>query len=78
MLELIPSVGDRTPQTMKTPGIRHLAILVDDFDAAYDHLQSKGVEFITDKIEVRGNRLVFFHDLEGNLVHLVHRATPLP
>ena len=35
MLEIIPSEGDRTPQAMKSPGIRHLAIAVDSFDAAH-------------------------------------------
>ena len=30
MLEIIPSEGDRSPDKMKTPGIRHLAIEVDD------------------------------------------------
>ncbi len=34
LLEFIPSEGDRAPQQMKDPGIRHLAIAVDDFDAA--------------------------------------------
>ena len=33
MLEIIRSEGDRAAQKMKDPGIRHLAILVDDFDA---------------------------------------------
>ena len=33
MLELIPSEGDRLETGMKTPGIRHLAVSVDDFEA---------------------------------------------
>ena len=32
MLEIIPSVGERGSNQMKDPGIRHLAIEVDDFD----------------------------------------------
>ncbi len=78
MLEIIPSEGSRTPQKMKDPGIRHLAIVPDDFDAAYDLLKSKGVQFVTDKIEMEGNRLVFFTDADGNLLHLIHREQPLP
>ena len=35
MLEIIPAEGARGPQTMKDPGIRHLAIAVSDFDAVY-------------------------------------------
>jgi glyoxylase I family protein len=78
MLEIIPSEGDRPEQKAKTPGIRHLAIIPDDFDAAYDKLVSQGVKFVTEKLNLEGNRLVFFADLDGNLVHLIHREKPLP
>jgi glyoxylase I family protein len=77
MLEIIPSEGDRAAQKMKDPGIRHLAILVDDFDAAQADLSKKGVKFLGEPISNQGNRLVFFADGDGNFVHLVHRANPL-
>jgi glyoxylase I family protein len=77
MLEIIPSEGDRAPQKMKDPGIRHLAILVDDFDAAYQRLRQAGVQFLGEPTENKGNRLVFFADGDGNFVHLVHRQQPL-
>ena len=78
MLEIIGSEGERKPEKMKDPGIRHLAIEVDDFDAACQQLQSKGVRFITEPVNNEGNRLVFFTDAEGNFLHLVKRAAPLP
>ena len=78
MLEIIVSEGDRAPQEMKDPGISHLAILVDDFDADHEHLRQSGVEFLSQPTNVKGNRLVFFADGDGNLVHLVHREKPLP
>ena len=77
MLEIIPSEGPRAPQKMKDPGIRHLAIAVDNFDAAHQQLRSQNVRFLTDPIDLKGNRLVFFEDADGNYVHLIHRATPL-
>jgi len=77
MLEIIPSEGAREPQKMKDPGIRHLAILVDDFDAAYQRLRQAGVQFLGEPTENKGNRLVFFADGDGNFVHLVHRQQPL-
>jgi glyoxylase I family protein len=77
MLEIIPSEGARAEQKMKDPGIRHLAILVEDFDAAQADLRQKGVKFLGEPINNKGNRLVFFEDADGNFVHLVHRATPL-
>ena len=78
MLEIIPSVGDRPENKMKTPGIRHLAIAVDDFDEAYAHLKTTGVTFLGEPYETQGNRLVFFEDGDGNIVHLIWRQKPLP
>ena len=78
MLEIIPSVGDRASQQMKDPGIRHLAIDVDDFDAALKHLQNQKVNFLGDAFSNQGNRLVFFTDLDGNILHLISRPKPLP
>lgn len=78
MLEIIASEGGRAEQKMKDPGIRHLAILVDDFDADQERLRKAGIEFLTQPVNVKGNRLVFFADCDGNLLHLVQREKPLP
>lgn len=78
MLEIIPSIGDRGSNQMKDPGIRHLAIAVEDFDTAHAELQAKGVSFLGDAFSNQGNRLVFFSDGDGNIVHLIHREKPLP
>jgi len=78
MLEIIPSEGERAPQKMKDPGIRHLAIAVDDFDAAHEDLKAKSVNFLTDAFATQGNRLVFFSDADGNILHLIQREKPLP
>ena len=78
MLEIIPSDGDRGPNAMKTPGIRHLAIAVEDFDAAHANLKARGVKFLGEPYETQGNRLVFFEDAEGNILHLIKRSKPLP
>lgn len=78
MLEIIPSEGARAPQKMKDPGIRHLAIQVDDFDGAHKQLQQLGVKFLTEPYNNQGNRLVFFSDGDGNILHLIQREKPLP
>jgi len=78
MLEIIPSEGSPARQKMKDPGIRHLAIQVDDFDAAHAKLQQLGVTFVTEPYATQGNRLVFFADGDGNFLHLIHREKPLP
>jgi len=78
MLEIIPSEGARGEQKMRDPGIRHLAIEVTDFDAAHAALKAKGVTFAGEPYVNSGNRLVFFTDCDGNLVHLIQREKPLP
>ena len=78
MLEIIPSEGEPVPQAMKSPGIRHLAIAVDSFDAAHQDLKSKSVNFLTEPFTNQGNRLVFFSDADGNILHLIEREKPLP
>ena len=78
MLEIIPSEGSRGSNQMKDPGIRHLAIMVDDFDAAHAQLKAQGVKFLGEPFNTQGNRLVFFADGDGNIVHLITREKPLP
>jgi glyoxylase I family protein len=78
LLEFIPSEGPRTDQKERDPGIRHLAIQVNDFDAAYSALRAQGVNFLGEPYAIGSNRLVFFTDCDGNLVHLIERQKPLP
>lgn len=78
MLEIIPSEGERAPQKLKDPGIRHLAVSVDDFDAAQAELKQGGVSFLGEPFTNQGNRLVFFSDCDGNILHLIERERPLP
>ena len=49
-----------------------------DFDAVYQRLQSKSVSFLTEPEKKGGNSLVFFTDLDGNILHLLQREKPLP
>ena len=78
MLEIIPSEGERPSNQMKDPGIRHLAIEVEDFDEGMRMLAARGIEFVAGPFNNQGNRLVFFTDCDGNLLHLISRPQPLP
>jgi glyoxylase I family protein len=81
ILEIIQAEGPQTPQTLadnKTAGIRHLAIAVVDFEPAYELLQKRNVNFLCKPYDLGANRLVFFNDGDGNLLHLIRRETPLP
>jgi glyoxylase I family protein len=78
MLEIIPSEGERMPQKMKDPGIRHLAITVENLEAASAELRKRGVQLINEPLVMGSNRLQYFQDGDGNLLHLIKRETPLP
>jgi glyoxylase I family protein len=81
MLELIPAdspMKPQRPENFKNPGIRHLAIAVDDFDAALSQLKARSVQFLGEPFNNSGNRLVFFTDGDGNILHLIQREKPLP
>jgi catechol 2,3-dioxygenase-like lactoylglutathione lyase family enzyme len=79
MIEIIeaghPAAG---VSQMNDPGFRHLALTVEDFDDAYRRLKDRGVPFLTEVTRKAGNSLVFFSDPDGNILHLLHRETPLP
>jgi glyoxylase I family protein len=78
LIEIIRSEGAGPEWDPRTPGLRHIAISVEDFDSALRDLQHKGVVFTGAPYENQGNRLVFFQDRDGNLVHLIERRTPIP
>jgi len=78
MLEIIPGKAAAAPPQFDDPGIRHLAILVDDFDAAHRQLQAAGVGFLSEPLSKQGNRLLFFADGDGNILHIIQREKPLP
>jgi glyoxylase I family protein len=65
----LPELGDN-----KLQGFRHLALRVDSIDAAKIELEKRGVKF-TEQIKpaAGAGRVLFFADLEGNLLHLVER-----
>lgn len=78
LIEIIPADGERGQSGMRTPGMRHIAIAVKEFDAARTQLAEQGVKFEGEPYENQGNRLVFFKDPDGNLIHLIQREKPLP
>lgn len=79
VLEIITAQGVRAEQKMYDPGLRHMAIAVHDFDAALASLRRENVEFLGEPYATpQGNRLVFFTDCEGNILHLIQRVRPLP
>jgi catechol 2,3-dioxygenase-like lactoylglutathione lyase family enzyme len=77
MIEIVHAESERGDQSLKTQGIRHIALAVTDFDSVYAGLAGKGVAFAGEPIDSKGNKVVFFADPEGNYLHLIQRSTPL-
>jgi glyoxylase I family protein len=78
MIEIIEARNSGTTTDMRDAGLRHLAIDVDDFGAAYARLNAAGVKFLTEPETKGGNTIAFFTDCDGNILHLLHREVPLP
>jgi glyoxylase I family protein len=76
MLELYPTEL-AVPQTgdNRTAGWRHLALRVSSLENAAAELQRRGLNLTeSPKPAGGGGRVLFFADLEGNLLHLVERS----
>lgn len=75
MIEIVPSPGG--PGTPPSPAPVHLAIAVDDFDRAVEHLKEQGVS-LEEPLEIfLGGKVAFFMDPAGNRLHLIYRpVTP--
>jgi glyoxylase I family protein len=75
LLEIMPR--DQTPRPQRTtwtPGWSHLAIRVDDFEAAERFLDDRGVAWTGETAAaVGGGKVRSFFDPEGNLVQIVAR-----
>lgn len=77
MIELMPAREEGAhPAELRRfqPGLRHMALRVSDFDAAYAKLNAAGVQFLGDAVvAVGGGRIVSFRDPEGNELQIVQR-----
>ena len=80
MLEIMQSEIDGGSHDMKATGFRHLAlsVSVEEFEAIADKLKQDGVKVLTDAaVSEKGVGTMFFEDLDGNVLHLISRPSPL-
>ena len=72
--------ADGTPEDRgnnKLAGFRHIALRVDSIAATRAELEKRGVTFSGDvRPAAGGGQVLFFEDVEGNLLHLVERPKP--
>ena len=74
-IEIMPAMSEAgEPLEIRAHGIRHLAVLVPDFGAAEAYLVTKGVEFISERVDLGGGALLRnFRDPEGNIAQILYR-----
>lgn len=79
MIEICPNANAKNaPAELTAPGLRHIALAVDDFDETVAAIKKTGVEIVEDVVKFpNGVGTMFFRDIEGNILHLITRKTPL-
>lgn len=72
------SEQDNELTDLEKPGVRHIALSVDNFDAAVEGVKKSGVEILKDAaVAPNGIGTMFFRDPEGNILHFISRPNPL-
>lgn len=78
MIEFVQTETDGGSHPMNATGIRHIALSVDDFDAAAEKMKRAGVKVLTEAaVSDKGVGTMFFEDPDGNVLHLISRPMPL-
>ena len=78
MIELISTESNDVSACNDTPGLRHIAIGVSDFEGMTAKIMAKNVEIINEpKTSDKGISTFFFRDPDGNIVHIINRKNPL-
>ena len=75
MMEIMPHRGQPRPEReFYAPGISHIALSVDDFDATCAALRGRGVALADPLPAAGGGQIANFIDPEGNAVQLIKRS----
>lgn len=78
MIEFCSAPEENVPTDTNVAGIRHIAISVDDFDAAVEKITATGAPVVTEaSVNAKGIGTMFFRDPEGNILHIISRPEPL-
>ncbi len=78
MIEFCSAESENVPTELTTPGIRHIAMSVDEFDALAKKVVDSGAPILKEaNVNAKGIGTIFFRDPEGNIVHLISRPEPL-
>ncbi len=79
IVEYLNHTGEPADTSTNRPGGTHLCIVVDDLEAAYEDLNSKGVRFKSDPVEItagpnRGGKVIYFFDPDDYVLEMFEPA----
>ena len=78
---LNPPGGKISPTERNAVGACHLGIVVDDLDAVYEELSSKGAKFLGPPVvresNIYGRKVVYLQDPDGNWLELLEGSPVL-
>lgn len=78
MIEIYPANESSGSYNNKVQGHRHIALIPENFDEVCKALDENNVEIIEKAaVSATGVKTIFFKDIEGNVLHLIDRPTPL-
>ena len=68
----------RPPREGEENGIDYHFVSEEEFDTLVAKLKGENVEVLTDvSVSAKGIKTFFFRDIDGNILHLIYRPTPL-
>jgi len=75
IVEYLNHLGEPADTSTNRPGGTHLCIVVDDLEAAYKDLKSKGVRCKSDPVEItagpnRGGKVIYFFDPDNYVLEM--------
>ena len=80
VVEYLNCLGKPADTATNKPGNTHLCLLVDDLQAAYDDLKSKGVQFRSAPVEItavpnKGGKVIYMYDPDNYVIEMFEPAT---
>jgi lactoylglutathione lyase len=81
LVQYVVPVGERVPLRTNSPGVAHLAFLVDDIHDRHRRMRDAGVEFRGDPVEItagtnQGGWVCYFSGPDGETLELLEPAPP--
>ncbi|WP_018212110.1 VOC family protein [Desulfitobacterium hafniense] len=74
-MEIFGAHESSDPLSKNVQGLRHIALVSENFDEYVDHLKANSITIVDDvKMSTTGVRILFFRDIEGNILHLNEKA----